>query len=98
MVSWDRRIFYAIRPIRRRSDVTWVTSSCLCKNPEGAVFPLQVKALEDGINNAISALDIQKAHRGPGAPPYLHETTLDDVGGGQLSPQMPGKAAEGPQR
>jgi len=72
-----------------------VTSSCLCENPEGAVFPFQVKALEDGINEAIDVLDVHKAHHGPGAPLYLHETTLADGGSAQLAPQMPEKAEEG---
>ena len=74
-----------------------VMSSCLCKNPEGAVFPFQVKALEDGINDAIDALDVHKAHHRPSAPSYLNETTLDDIGGAQFSPQVPGKAEEGQQ-
>ena len=80
--------------IRPRSTARQVTSSCLCNNPEGAVFPFQVKALEDGINDAIYAFDVHKAHHGPGAPSYLDETTLDDVGGAQLSPQVPWEAKE----
>ena len=28
-------------------------SSCLCKKLEGAVFPFQVKSLEDGVDNAV---------------------------------------------
>jgi hypothetical protein len=44
-----------------------VTSSCLCKNAEGAGFPFQVKALEDGVEDTIHALDVDKAHHGPGA-------------------------------
>jgi len=40
-----------------------VTSSCLCKNAEGAGFPFQVEALEDGMDDPVHALnDVHKAH------------------------------------
>src|SRR5581483_5974256 len=35
---------------------------------------------------------VHKANHGPGAPPDLYKTALDDVGGAQLPPEMPGKA------
>ena len=41
-----------------------MTSSCLCKNSEGAGFPFQVEALEDGVNDTIHALDVHKANHG----------------------------------
>ena len=63
-----------------RHGSTWVTSSCLCKYGEGAGFPFQVEALEDGVNDAIHAFDIHKTHHGPGSPAHLHEAALDDVG------------------
>jgi hypothetical protein len=63
-----------------RQGSTWVTSSCLCKYGEGAGFPFQVEALEDGVNDAIHAFDIHKTHHGPGSPAHLHEASLDDVG------------------
>jgi hypothetical protein len=66
----------------------------LCKNAEGAVFPFQVRALEDGVDDAVHALHVHKAHHGPGTPPHLDETTLNDVGSAQLSPEMPGEAEE----
>src|SRR5581483_8003543 len=71
---------------------SWVMSRGLCKNLEGAVFPFQVEALEDGIDDSIHAFDVHKANHGPGAPPDLYKTALDDVGGAQLPPEMPGKA------
>src|SRR5271157_294478 len=49
-----------------------VTSSCLCKNPEGAGFPFQVEALEDGVDDAIHALHVHEADHGPSAAPYFH--------------------------
>ncbi|MBI2815812.1 MAG: hypothetical protein HYX72_02615 [Acidobacteria bacterium] len=33
-----------------------VMSSCLCKKPEGAIFPLWVVAIEDGIDDSIYTL------------------------------------------
>ena len=41
-----------------------VMSSRLCKNPEGAVFPIQVKTLEDGIDDSIHALYIDETDHG----------------------------------
>ena len=63
-----------------------VTSSCLCKNLEGAVFPFQIKPLEDGVDDPIHALHVDKADHRSGATPDFHEAALDDVGGAQLAP------------
>jgi hypothetical protein len=63
-----------------------VMSSCVCKKLEGAIFPLQVKSLEDGIDDAVHALNIHKTDHGPGPPPDFDETTFDDVGSAQLTP------------
>src|SRR5271166_2860018 len=71
-----------------------VTSSCLCKNAEGAGFPFQVEALEDGVNDAIHTFDVHKAHHGTRPATHLDETALDDIGGTQLSPQVPWEAVE----
>jgi hypothetical protein len=73
------------------SRYTGVMSSRLCKNLEGAIFPFQVKSLENGMDNAIHALHIHKADHGPGPPTYFDKTTLDHVGGAQFSPQVLGK-------
>ncbi len=67
---------------------------CLCKKPEGADFPFQVEALEDGVDNAIHALHVYEADHGPSTAPYFQETALNDVGGAQLSPQAAGEAEE----
>ena len=72
-------------------------SSRLCKKLEGAVFPVEVKALEDRVNNSIHALYIDKADHGPGSPPDFHKAAFDDVGGAQLTPQVFGKAEEAQQ-
>src|SRR5271165_6615154 len=74
-----------------------VMSSCLCKYGEGAGFPFQVESLEDGVDDAIHALDVHKAHHGPGAPPYFHEAALDHIGRPELAPQVAGKGEEGKQ-
>ena len=58
-----------------------VTSSCLCKNAEGAGFPFQGEALEDGVDDAVHALHVDKTDHGPGPAAHLHETALDEVGG-----------------
>src|SRR5271157_5788419 len=72
-------------------------SSCLCKYGEGAGFPFQIESLENGVDDAIHALDIHKAHHGPGTPSYFHEAALDHIGGPELAPQVPGKSEEGKQ-
>jgi hypothetical protein len=71
-----------------------VTPSCLCKNAEGAGFPFQVKALEDGVEDTIHALEVDKAHHGPGAAAHLDEAALNNIGGAQLLPPMPREAEE----
>ena len=53
-------------------------SSGLCKQLEGAGFPFQVEALEDGVDDAVHALHIDEADHGPGSPAHLHEAALDD--------------------
>ena len=71
-----------------------MTSSCLCKNAEGAGFPFQVEALEDGVDEAVRARDVHKVDHRPGTATHFHEAALNDVGGTQLLPQMPRKAEE----
>jgi hypothetical protein len=45
----------------------------LCKQVEGVGFPFQVESLEDGVDDAIHALDIDKADHRPGPPSYFDE-------------------------
>ena len=72
-------------------------SSCLCKKSEGAVFPLRIHAVKDREHDSIHALNIDKTNHRSGAAPDLHETALDDVGGAQLPPQVPGEVEEAEQ-
>jgi hypothetical protein len=72
-----------------------MTSSRLCKNAEGAGFPFQVEALEDGVDDAVHALHVHEADHGPSTTAYFHETTLHEVGAAQLLPQVSGEAEEG---
>src|SRR3990170_3199008 len=65
-----------------------VMSSCLCKQLEGAVFPLWIHPVKDREYDAIHTLHVDKANHRSSAATNLHETALDDVGGAQLSPQM----------
>ncbi len=74
-----------------------VMSSCLCKYGEGASFPLQVESLEDGVDDAVHALDIDKAHHRPGSPSNFYETAFDHIRRPQLAPQVPGEGEEGKQ-
>src|SRR5712692_8092324 len=67
----------AAEPSRELSSVGPVMSSCLCKYGEGAGFPFQIESLEDGVDDAVHALDIHKANHGPGAASHLHEAALD---------------------
>src|SRR6266568_6557214 len=87
-------------PVRLVKNVRYkVTSSCLCKKPEGAVFPfgLLVHSVEDGIDNPIHASDVDEADHGPRAASHLDEATLDDVGGAELRPKLTGEVKEGQQ-
>lgn len=74
-----------------------MTSSCLCKNTEGAGFPFQAEALEDGLNDAVHAMHVDKAHHGTSAAAHLHKAALDDIGGAQLPPYLSGNAEESQQ-
>src|SRR5207245_9534883 len=76
-----------------------VMSSCLCKKAEGPVPPLVpfVVAIEDGIDNAVHALDVEDADHGACATTHLHKAALDDIGGAQLGPEVPRKVEEGEQ-
>src|SRR5690348_312636 len=67
-----------------------VTSSSLCKKGEGAILPLLVKVVKDGINNSLDAGNIDEQHHRPGAAPDLDEAALDGIGGAQLAPQWLG--------
>ncbi len=81
---WRTWLLLYILPLvacRRTSSRESVTSSCLCKNAEGAGFPFQVEALEDGVDDAIDAFHVHEAHHGTRPPAHLHEAALDDVGG-----------------
>jgi hypothetical protein len=69
-----------------------VTSSRLCKKSEGAGFPFQVKAMEDGIDCSVHALNVHKADDRSGSAPHSDKTTLNNLGGPQLLPQMFRKA------
>src|SRR5579863_8515281 len=71
-----------------------VMSSCLCKKVEGAGFPFQVESLEDGVDDAVHAFDVDEADHGPGSSANFHEAALDDVGSAHFLPQMPGQREE----
>src|SRR5579875_3175815 len=74
-----------------------VTSSCLCKYAEGAVFPFQIESLEDGVDDAVHGLHVDEANHGPGSSTHFDEAAFDDIGGAQLAPQVLGKTVEGQQ-
>src|ERR1051326_3927235 len=65
-----------------------VTSSSLCKSLEGAGFPFQVKAIEDGIDNSVHTFHIYKADHRSGPSSDLDKAALDNIGGAQLLPEM----------
>jgi hypothetical protein len=60
------------------------------KSLEGAIFPLQIKSLKNGIDDAVHALNIHKANHGCGPPSYYDEITLNHIGGAQFAPQVLG--------
>jgi hypothetical protein len=55
---------------------------------EGVDSPLQVKGLEDGVDDSFHTQHINKTNHGTGAAAHLDKTALDDIGGTQLPPQM----------
>ena len=74
---------YSIRSLNAKQKELFnlVTSSCLCKYAEGAGFTFQVEALEDGIDDAVHAFNVDKANHGTSPATHLDETALDDIGG-----------------
>ena len=74
-----------------------MTSSCLCKYREGAGFPFQVESLEDGVDDAVDAFDVDKANHGPGAAAHFDKTAFDYIGGAEFARQVPGESEEGEQ-
>jgi hypothetical protein len=67
-----------------------VTSSRLCKYPEGAGFPFQVESPEDGVDE-VHGLHADERDHGPATAADFDETSFDDVGCAQLAPQVFGK-------
>ena len=70
-------------------------SSRLCKQVEGAVFPLWTVLLKDGIENPIYALDVHETNHRTGATADLDEAALDGVGGAELPPEVAREVIEG---
>ena len=66
-----------------------VTSSCLCKKVEGAVFPLVVliQGTEDRKDDAIHAVNIDKTHHGTCPATNFQKSSLNRISEAQLSPQ-----------
>jgi hypothetical protein len=65
-----------------------VSSSSLCKKFEGAVSPIFVEAMEDGIDDPVEAWDVGEDHHGPSAASHFHEAAFNHVGGAQFLPQV----------
>ena len=61
----------------------------MCKKAEGAVFPLFVEAMEDGVDDAFDAEFVNGADHRAGAAANFHEAAFDDVGDWQFAPQVP---------
>jgi hypothetical protein len=60
-----------LKPLRTRA----VTSSCLCKQREGAGFPSQVESPQDGVDGPVHTFYVYKAHHGTGtAAPSSRQT------------------------
>ena len=58
-----------------------VMSSSLCKKAEGAIFPLLVEAMEDGVDDALDAEFVDEADHWPRSAAHFHEAAFDDIGG-----------------
>src|SRR6185437_15414408 len=81
---------YHERVALRVATTCGVTSSSLCKKGEGAILPLLIEAVKDGINNPFDTGDVDEQDHRPGAAPDLDEAALDGIGGAQLAPQWLG--------
>ena len=58
------------------------------------VFHSRLNLCEDGVDDAVHAFHVHKAHHGPSSVAHFHEAALDHVGGAQFMPQMSGKGEE----
>jgi len=58
-----------------------VMSSGLCKQLEGAVFPLRMKSVRDRISDPVHARQVHKADPGPGSPAAFDAAAFHHLGG-----------------
>jgi hypothetical protein len=56
-----------------------------------------LQAVEDSVDDAVHALDVDEADHGSRAAADFHEAAFDHVGGAQLAPEVPGEAEEAQQ-
>src|SRR4026207_1670639 len=63
-----------------------VTSSCLCKKLEGAIFPLLVEAVKDGKDDSVHTVNVGESHHGSSPSTDFDKTTFNDVGGPHGAP------------
>src|SRR5947209_12596256 len=63
-------------------------SSGLCKHAEGAVSPVKIESVKNGIDNAVDAVHVDKTDHRPSSAPDFYKNTLDDIGSAQLGPQV----------
>ena len=50
--------------------------------------------MENGVDDAVHAFDVDEADHGPSAATHFHEAALDHIGGAQFAPQVPGEGEE----
>lgn len=69
-------------------------SSSMCKKAEGAIFPLLVKTVKDGVDDALDAGQVHEPDHRACPSAHLDEASFDDVGGTQLPSQVRRKLIE----
>jgi hypothetical protein len=66
----------------------------VCKKFEGAVFPLLIKSLKDGVDDPVDTPNVHEDCHRPSAAPNFDKTTLDQIRGPHFLPQMLGTIEE----
>lgn len=85
---------FSAKPAKVKVKKNLRMSRCLCNWLQGAGLPVEVKAMDDRVNDAIRALHVHEADHGASSASDLYKATFNDIGGAQFPPQVPGEAEE----
>ena len=71
-----------------------MTSSCVCKKLEGAIFPFLVEAVKDGKDDSVNTVNVGEGHHGSSPSPDFDKTAFNDVSGAYGAPDRFGAIKE----